>query len=112
MKYLLIYLVSKGYLNPILIKNVAVVAENIGLHGLLSWDHYLLPVAPDTLNVGHEMVTDYCSKSVAPFVAPFCLKCAKIQSSSCEFVYLLNCRIRNEMVYKHELWRTLKNLLR
>jgi hypothetical protein len=30
-------------------------------------------VALDTLNVGHEMVTDYCSKSVSPFGTPFYL---------------------------------------
>lgn len=50
MEHLLIYPVKKGYLDPELIKNVATSAEKNGFHAFLSWDHYMLPEAPDTLD--------------------------------------------------------------
>ena len=50
MKHLLIYPVRKPYLDPQLISEVAVKAEEAGFYAFLSWDHYLLPDAPDTLD--------------------------------------------------------------
>ena len=50
MEHLLIYPVKKGYLDAELIKDVATAAEKHGFHSFLSWDHYMLPEAPGTLD--------------------------------------------------------------
>lgn len=41
---------KQGYLDPELIKQVAIAAESCGFYAFLSWDHYMLPDAPDTLD--------------------------------------------------------------
>jgi len=50
MKHVLIYPVKKGYLDPVVVSNVAKKAESAGFYAFLSWDHYMLPDAPDTFD--------------------------------------------------------------
>ena len=50
MEFLLIYPVTRDYLDKDLIRNVAVAAEKAGFKAFLSWDHYMLPDGPDTLD--------------------------------------------------------------
>lgn len=50
MEHLLIYPVKKGYLDRDLISEVGKAAEQAGFYAFLSWDHYMLPDAPETLD--------------------------------------------------------------
>ena len=50
MKFNLIYPVKEGYLDRGLIRDVAVAAEEAGVYGFLSWDHYMLPDSSETLD--------------------------------------------------------------
>ena len=50
MKHVLIYPVKKGYLDPVVVSDVAKKAESAGFYAFLSWDHYMLPDAPDTFD--------------------------------------------------------------
>ena len=50
MEHLLIYPVKKGYLDKELISEVGKAAEQAGFYAFLSWDHYMLPDGPETLD--------------------------------------------------------------
>ena len=50
MEHLLIYPVKKGYLDKDLISEVGKAAEQAGFYAFLSWDHYMLPDGPETLD--------------------------------------------------------------
>lgn len=50
MEHLLIYPVKKGYLDKDLISEVGRAAEQAGFYAFLSWDHYMLPDGPETLD--------------------------------------------------------------
>ena len=50
MEFVLIYPVKRNYLDKDLIRDVAVAAEKAGFKAFLSWDHYMLPDGPDTLD--------------------------------------------------------------
>ena len=50
MEHLLIYPVKKGYLDKNLISEVGKAAEQAGFYAFLSWDHYMLPDGPETLD--------------------------------------------------------------
>ena len=50
MEHLLIYPVKKGYLDKNLISEVCKAAEQAGFYAFLSWDHYMLPDGPETLD--------------------------------------------------------------
>ena len=50
MEHLLIYPVKKGYLDKELISEVGKAAEQAGCYAFLSWDHYMLPDGPETLD--------------------------------------------------------------
>jgi len=50
LEHLLIYPVKKGYLDKELISEVGKAAEQAGFYAFLSWDHYMLPDGPETLD--------------------------------------------------------------
>jgi len=50
LEHLLIYPVKKGYLDKDLISEVGKAAEQAGFYAFLSWDHYMLPDGPETLD--------------------------------------------------------------
>lgn len=50
MEHLLIYPVKRGYLDKELISDVGKAAEQAGFYAFLSWDHYMLPDGPETLD--------------------------------------------------------------
>jgi len=50
LEHLLIYPVKKGYLDRDLISEVGKAAEQAGFYAFLSWDHYMLPDGPETLD--------------------------------------------------------------
>jgi alkanesulfonate monooxygenase SsuD/methylene tetrahydromethanopterin reductase-like flavin-dependent oxidoreductase (luciferase family) len=50
LEHLLIYPVKKGYLDKELISDVGKAAEQAGFYAFLSWDHYMLPDGPETLD--------------------------------------------------------------
>ena len=50
MEHLLIYPVKKVYLDKDLISEVGKAAEQAGFYAFLSWDHYMLPDGPETLD--------------------------------------------------------------